>query len=111
MPSFDVNGFVNAVSTGASKLAATLFKNYVSQAKADTENFIQASKDGIARAALLYEDKKIDQQDLEDLIQGKKDLAKMHALKQAGLASAAIDTFVNGVIQIMIDAAFAALKI
>ena len=28
----------------------------------------------------------------------------MHALKEAGLASAAIDAFVNGVIQIMIDA-------
>jgi hypothetical protein len=35
----------------------------------------------------------------------------MHALKNTGLASAAIDTFTNGVIQIMINAAFAALKI
>jgi hypothetical protein len=35
----------------------------------------------------------------------------MHALKQAGLASATIDTFTNGVLQILVDAAFAAVKI
>jgi hypothetical protein len=111
MATFNINSFVDAVATNASALASTLFKNYANQAEADTQRFLQASKDGIARAALLYQEGKIDQQDLEDLIQGKKDLAAMHALKQAGLASAAIDTFVNGVVQIMINAAFAALKI
>ena len=35
----------------------------------------------------------------------------MHALKQAGLAKAAVDTFVNGVVQILVDAVFAAVKI
>jgi hypothetical protein len=111
MASFDTNGFVQAVLTNASNLAATLFKTYVGQAEADTQAFVQAAKDGIARAALLYQQGQIDKEDFEDLIQGKKDLAEMHALKQAGLASAAIDTFVNGVIQIAINAAFAAIKL
>jgi len=111
MPSFNTNDFVHAVLTNASNLAATLFKNYVGQAETDARTFVQAAKDGIARAALLYQQGQIDKDDLEDLIQGKKDLAVMHALKESGLASAAIDSFVNGLIQIMIDAAFAALKI
>jgi hypothetical protein len=111
MASFDTNGFEQAALTNAANLASTLFKKYAGQAQADTQTFVQAAKDGVARAALLYHDGKIDKEDFEDLIQGKKDLAEMHALKQAGLASAAIDTFVNGVIQIIIDAAFAAIKL
>ena len=111
MASFDINNFVKAVLTNASNLAATLFKSYAGQAETDASTFVQTAKAGIARAVSLYQQGKIDKDELEDLIQGKKDLAVMHALKDAGLASAAIDTFVNGLIQIMIDAVFAALKI
>jgi hypothetical protein len=92
-------------------LAKTLFKKFADQATNDTRDFLQRSREGIARAAALFADGKIDKEDLEDLILGKKDLAQMHALKQAGLASAAIDTFTNGVLQILVDAVFAALKL
>jgi argininosuccinate lyase len=111
MPTFDTNSFVNAVLTDAKNLAATLFKNYAEQAEADTRAFLQASQDTIAQAASLYQQDQIDKDELEDLINDQKVLAEMHALKNAGLASAAVDTFVDGVINIMIDAAFAALKI
>ena len=111
MPTFDTDNFVHAVLTDASNLAATLFKNYVGQAEADARAFLQASKDSIVRAASLYRQGQIDKDELEDLIHDQKALAEMHALKNTGLASAAIDTFANGVIQIMINAAFAALKI
>jgi len=111
MATFDTNSFVHAVLTNASDLAAKLFEGYVGQAEADTRAFLQATRDDIARDALLYKQGQIDKDDFEDLIKGKKDLAEMHALKNTGLASAAIDTFINGVITIMINAAFAALKI
>ncbi len=91
------------------ELAATLFKKFTEQAVSDTNDFLQRSKDGIARAATLYAAKQIDQDDFEDLILGKKDLAEMNALKEAGLADATIDTFVDGVVQILIDAAFASI--
>jgi hypothetical protein len=110
MPSFDIDTFTSTSLSKSEDLASTLFKKYVGQAKSDTEDFLQRSKDGITRAGLLYAKKKIDRDDFEDLILGKKDLAEMHALKQAGLASAAIDTFTNGVLQIVLDAASAAVK-
>jgi hypothetical protein len=91
------------------ELAATLFKKFTEQAVSDTKDFLQRSREGVARATALLADKRIDKDDFEDLILGKKDLAEMHGLKQAGLASATIDTFVNGVLQILIDAAFAAI--
>jgi len=109
MSSIDINSIVKTTLTGSEDLAKTLFRNYVGQAKKDVEDFLQNSKDGIERAAKLFAEGKIDKEDLEDLILGKKDLALMHALKQVGLAKAAVDTFVNGVMQILVDAVFAAI--
>lgn len=110
MPSFDTNTAISTTLNKSKDLASTLFKKFANQAVSDTQDFLARSKDGVARAGLLYATKKIDRDDLEDLILGKKDLAEMHALKQAGLASATIDTFTNGVLQIFVDAAFAAVK-
>lgn len=110
MPSFDTNAAISTTLDKSKELAGTLFKKFANQAANDTQDFLERSKDGVARAGLLYAKRKIDRDDLEDLILGKKDLAEMHALKQAGLASAAIDTFTNGVLQIFVDAAFAAVK-
>jgi hypothetical protein len=109
--SIDINAILQSTLKKSEDLGATLFKNYVGQAKGDVEQFLQASKDGVERATKLFLEQKIDKEDLEDLILGKKDLAVMHALKQAGLAKAAIDTFVNGVMQILVDAVFAAVKV
>jgi len=111
MPSFDTNAVVSTTLEKSKELANTLFTKFVNQAVGDTQDFLQRSKDGVARAGLLFADGKIDRDDFEDLILGKKDLAEMHALKQAGLASATIDTFTNGVLQILLDAAFAAVRI
>jgi hypothetical protein len=110
MPSFDTNAAVTTTLDKSKELANTLFKKFLNQAVSDTQDFLQSSRDGITRAGLLFAERKIDQDDFEDLILGKKDLAQMHALKQAGLASATIDTFTNGVLQILVDAAFAAVK-
>jgi hypothetical protein len=91
------------------ELAATLFGRFTEEAVSDTQAFLQRSQGGIVRATALLAAKQIDQEDFEDLILGKKDLFEMHALKQAGLASATLDTFINGVLHILIDAALAAV--
>jgi hypothetical protein len=105
----NTNAIIQTTLEESKALAATLFKKFTDQAVSDMEEFLQRSRDGVARATALLAAEQIDQEDFEDLILGKKDLAEMHALKQAGLASATIDTFVNGVLQILIDAAFAAI--
>jgi hypothetical protein len=105
----DTNAILQTTLEKSKELAATLFKRFTEQAVSDTNDFLQRSKEGVARAAALLAAGKIDKDDFEDLILGKKDLAEMHGLKQAGLANATIDTFVNGVLQILIDAAFAAI--
>jgi len=95
---------------GQSKdLGRTLFKQLATQAAKDATDFLKQSRDSLKRAALLLAEGKIDPDDFEDLVRGKRDLAEMRALKQAGLAKAAIDTFTNGVLNLFIDAVFAAI--
>jgi hypothetical protein len=95
---------------GQSKeLGKTLFKQYAKQASDDTRDFLERSRKSLERAAILLADGKIDRDDFEDLVRGKRDLAEMRALKQVGLAKAAIDTFTNGVLNIFIEAVFAAI--
>lgn len=110
MPSFDTDAAVTATLAKSKELAATLFKKFIKQATDDTDAFLKSARAGIERAGLLYAAKRIDKDDFEDLILGKKDLAEMHALKQTGLAHAAVDTFTNGVLNILVDAALAAVK-
>ncbi|MEP6670050.1 MAG: hypothetical protein ABJF10_12900 [Chthoniobacter sp.] len=111
MPSFDTNTAIQTTLDQSKELAKTLFKQFADQATQDTKDFLNRSKDGVERAGLLFAQRKIEKDDFEDLLLGKKDLAAMHALKQTGLASAAIDTFTNGVLQILINAALAAVKL
>ncbi len=95
---------------GKSKdLGKTLFKQLAKQAAEDANDFLKKSKESLKRAAVLLAEGKIDRDDFEDLVRGKRDLAAMRALRQAGLAKAAIDTFINGVLNLFIDAVFAAI--
>jgi hypothetical protein len=110
MASFDFDSIITTTLDGSKELGKTLFKNFADQAAADARDFVQFAREGIERATRLYAEKKIDAEDLEDLILGKKDLAVMNALKQKGLASAAIDTFTNGVLNILVNAIFTAVK-
>lgn len=109
MANLNIDNILKTTLRQSEDLAKTLFRNYAGQAKQDVDDFLQTTRAGIERAIQLRAAGKIDNDDLEDLILGKKDLAAMHALKQAGLAKAAVDTFVNGVLQILVDAAFAAI--
>ena len=107
--SIDTDAVLQTTLDRSKALARTLLGRFTEQAVTDTQAFFQRSKGGISRATALLAAKQIDQEDFEDLILGKKELFEMHALKQAGLASATLDTFINGVLQILINAALAAV--
>ncbi len=111
MASFDIRSVIDTTLQGSKALGKTLFKNFAEQAADDAKAFLESARAGIERAGKLYAEGKIDKEDLEDLVLGKKDLAAMHALKQKGLATAAIDTFTNGVLNLLVNAVFAAVKL
>ena len=90
-------------------LAKTLFKKNAKQATRDGKAFLEATKAQAAIWAAQLAKGEINKKNFESLLRGERDLAKMEALKQAGLAQVAIDTFTRGIIDIIVNAVFAAI--
>jgi hypothetical protein len=93
----------------ATTLAQTLLTKFVAQAVQDGNVFLQETENDIATWLEDLKNGDITQKNFESLVRGESDLAKMEALKQAGLGQVAIDTFVNGFIQIVINVAVSAI--
>ena len=77
----------------------------------DGNAFLQQTENDIATWLEDLQHGAIRQKNFESLVRGEKDLAEMLALKRAGLGQVAIDTFVNGFIQIVIKATLGAIHI
>jgi predicted nucleic acid-binding Zn-ribbon protein len=107
----NIDDILKSVEDQSAALAQKLIAQYTQQAIADTKDFLQNARADLERWTNELEDEDIEKDDFEGYIRGQKDLAEMRALKQAGLAQVSIDTFTNGVLDIVINAAFAALKI
>ena len=91
------------------QLAGLLLTKYKGQAMADAQDFIRTTKADLTEWVSALQAGQLDKDDFESLVRGEKDLAEMRALKQEGLTQIAIDGFTNGITQILINSAFAAL--
>lgn len=105
----DTDAILKNIEDQSKQLAEILFRQFSRQAVTDAQDFLARSRDDLERWTGELVRGEIDEDDLASLIRGKKDLAEMRALKQAGLAQVSIDTFTNGVIEIAINAIMAAL--
>ena len=109
MANTDIGSIFKSVEDQSKALAEKLFKQYTHQALSDVRDFLEKSKDALRRWVEDLDRGDLDKDEFESLIKGQADLAEMRALKQAGLAAVQIDTFTNGVLDIIINAAFAAI--
>jgi len=109
MANIDIGSIFKSVEDQSKALAEKLFKQYTHQALIDVRDFLEKSKDALRRWVEDLDRGDIDKDEFESLIKGQADLAEMRALKQAGLAAVQIDTFTNGVLDIIVSAAFAAI--
>ena len=100
---------LDQIGKDITKLAKTLFKINATRAAADGRAFLDSTKTEVSIWLKQLADGEITQKNFESLVRGERDLAKMESLKQAGLAQVAIDTFTRGVIDIIINAALAAI--
>jgi hypothetical protein len=92
-------------------LAQATVKNYTKEAVADGKQFLLESEEKLKRWTLLLADKQLTTEDFEWLVLSQKDLAKMEALKQSGLALARIDAFRLSLLNLIIDTVFNLLSI
>ena len=109
MANIDIGSIFKSVEDQSKALAEKLFKQYTHQALIDVRDFLEKSKDALRRWVEDLDRGDIDKDEFESLIKGQADVAEMRALKQAGLAVVQIDTFTNGVLDIIVNAAFAAI--
>jgi hypothetical protein len=105
----NINDILKTVEDQAKALAQQKIKDYSQQALADVKNTLQDAKEDLKRWVEELARGEIDKDEFESLVQGQIDVAKMQALKQAGLAEVQIESFVNGVIDIVVNAAMSAI--
>jgi hypothetical protein len=101
MPDFE--RFLDTVKDEVVALAKDHLEEMQGAAVQDGEAFLERTKDDLKRWTRLLEQGDLTREDVEWLIKAKKDLAKMEALKQAGLAAARVDRFRNALIDRVIN--------
>jgi hypothetical protein len=105
----DIN-FQNVFDTlkqGIVDLAKTTGAQYATQAEADGQSFLDSSKADLQNWSTQLVNGTLSKDDFTDLLQGQKDLFELTALKQAGIAAIALDTFKNGVFDLIEKTVFA----
>jgi len=109
MANIDIGSIVRSVEDQSKALAEKLFRQYTHQAVSDVKDFLERSKDDLKRWIEGLARGDMDKDEFQSLVKGQADVAGMRALKQAGLAAVQIDTFTNGVLDIVVSAALAAI--
>ena len=104
MSKFD--DFIDVIEEGVKELAKKTLKGFKDEAVTDTKAFLDASKEDLKRWTKLLAQGELSQDDFKWLVLGRKDVAELHALKQAGLALVGIDRFKNALLDLVIDTAF-----
>lgn len=103
MPEFD--DLLDALKDEIVNLAASHFDEYREQAITDGESFLNTTKDDLKHWTRLMDEGELSPQEFQSLVRGKKDLAEMNALKQAGLAAARADQFRDAIVDRVVDTA------
>lgn len=106
---FDFNTFISSLEDGIKKLASETLGGYKDVAISDSKEFLEKTKADLKKWTEELARGELSQDDFKFLVAGKKDLAELHGLKQAGLTLVKIESFKNGVIDIVVNAAFNAI--
>jgi hypothetical protein len=110
----DIKSLIENILLQSAALAAQLISDYATKAQADVAQYVNDSKDDLTRWTQELADKKLSQDEFQDLVQGNVDVAVLHGLKRSGDEQIAIDKFKNGVVTIItsvaLSAASAAIK-
>lgn len=100
------DAFLANIGAGAKGFAQTTLQGFVTQAKDDTSDFLNQSKQDLNDWTVALAQNQMGKDEFTDLALGLKDLAQMHALTEAGIAAAGVQRFRDALIQLVIDTAF-----
>lgn len=98
--------FLKNVTSDAQALAKTTLKTAAASALTDTQAFLRESESDLREWTRQLKSGELRRKEFENLVEGQKELAKLHALTRAGVALAEIDRFRDALIELVINAAF-----
>ncbi|QYM92208.1 hypothetical protein [Dickeya zeae] len=101
-----IDEFINTLGNELINYAKENWQQYEKQAVKDGNEFLNKLKADLAVWSKQVADGELSEDELAWLIEGKKDLAQLESLKQAGLAQVNIDKFMSGLINIIISNLF-----
>ncbi len=104
MPNFD--DFIDTLKDNLIGLAKEFGDEVKDEIIADGKAFAEEAKEDLEDWTQKAEEGKLSKDELEWLIQGKKDLAEMEALKQKGLAEAKIDKYRTAMLETVTGSVF-----
>lgn len=102
----DFDDFLENLKKGLEELAKKNWREFRDAAEKDGKAFVEKTKEDLRRWTKLLAQGDLSKDDFEFLVAGKKDLAEMEALKQAGLTLVRLERFQNALISLVIDTAF-----
>ncbi len=105
----NVDNILKSIEEQSRRLAEKLLKQYVQEAVVDVRDFLQRSAINLERWTGELAHRVIDKDEFKSLVRGQLDVAEMRALKQSGLAQVKIEIFTNGLLDIVVSAALAAI--
>ncbi|PYJ78858.1 MAG: hypothetical protein DME69_07065 [Verrucomicrobia bacterium] len=99
----------NQIEKDVATLATNLFEEFAKQGIKDGKAFLTETQDDLVSLAQDRAAGAITELEYQNGLREVRVLAKMEAIKQAGLAQVTIDKFTNGIIDIVTKAALAAM--
>ncbi len=97
----DVKEITEMVTAGVADLARSILGGALIEAKYDVKNFLESIKDDLSRWIEEVASGKISPDDFMWFVKGKKDIAEMKLLVEAGLPAVRIDKFREGVVDLV----------
>ena len=101
----NIDSMLKDISSSVTQVVTDAAGKYATQANQDVQDFLEGSKAQIAEWAQQLSEGKMTKDEFEFLAVGRlKDLAKMRALTQAGIAAATLDATKAKVASVVITA-------
>jgi len=105
-PRLNFDRFLRELKKRAKAVAKQEAAKFQKEANADANAFLDAIKSDLKAWTARVADGRLSMEDFEFLVNGKKDLAKMKALTDAGLSAVRIDRIRMAMIELIITAAW-----
>ena len=98
--------FTKAVESGAKTLARSTLKEFLTQAQSDVNDFLANERANLQKWTKQLANGELTRTEFKSLVRGERDLAQLLALTNAGVATAKLQRFRDGLIDLVISSAF-----